>query len=345
MIFSYRTRKFFSGLATFLLILLLTAALIWAVWIVWLDRFVVYSRDGAQFRFDSTVENLRGELVVPPETLPAVGIVYDDSSSDVTVSTELTQLSGYYADAATLKEDIAAVIAQLNTLPAGTPVMVDVKTIYGYFLYPTELGPTDSKMDTMAMDALIAAMKDRDLYMIARVPAFRDYYFGLNYTSNGLFRADGYALWNDFSSGYLTYWLDPTRDGTITYLTQIANELKRMGFDEVVFYEFRYPDTTDMEFDGDKKAALTDAADTIAAICATDSFCVSFTSRTPDFVLPAGERCRLYLEGVSAAQAQTAAQNTGLADPTIRVVFVTELGDTRYDEFSVLRPLSSARTE
>lgn len=344
MILSYRTRKFFRGLATFLLFLLLAAAITWMVWIVWLDRFVVYTRDGAQFRFDSSAEHLRGEAAVPPDPLPGVSIVYDDSDPELNVSTELTQLSGYYATVQDLKTDLAAVRAQMETLTTGTPVMVDVKTIYGYFLYNTDLGPTDSDMDTGGMDDLIAEMNDRGLYMIARVPALRDYYFGLNFTSNGLFRGDGYALWNDFSSGRLTYWLDPTRDGTVTYMTQIANELKRMGFDEVVFSEFRFPDTTDMEFDGDKKAALAEAADTVAAICATETFCVSFVSTDPTFALPQGERCRLYLEGISAAQAQTAAASTGLEDPAIRVVFVTELGDTRYDEFGVLRPLSSAQT-
>lgn len=342
MIFSYRTRKFFSGLATFLLMLLLIAVIVWMVWIIWLDRFVVYTRDGAQFLFDSSAEHLRGEAAVPPEPLPGVSIVYDDGAEEVTVSTELTQISGYYADVDALKGDISAVREQMKKLPTGTPVMVDVKTIYGYFLYSTAVGPTDSDMDIAAMDALIADMQDRGLYLIARVSAFRDYYFGLNATSNGLFRADGYALWNDYSSGRLTYWLDPTRDGTITYLTQIANELRRLGFDEVVFTEFRYPDTTDMAFSGDKKAALTEAADTLAAICATETFCVSFVTTDPTFVLPEGERCRLYLEGISAAQAQSAAASTGLADPAIRVVFLTELGDTRYDEFSVLRPLSSA---
>ena len=342
MIFSYRTRKFFRGLATFLLMMLLIAVIVWMVWIIWLDRFVVYTRDGAQFQFDISAENLRGEAAKPPAPLPGVSIVYDDGVEDVTVSTELTQISGYYADAAALKGDIAAVREQMKKLPAGTPVMVDTKTIYGYFLYSTDLGPKDSGMDISAMDELIAEMNDRGLYLIARVPAFRDYYFGLNATANGLFRADGYALWNDYSSGQLTYWLDPTRDGTITYLTQIANELKRLGFDEVVFSEFRYPDTTDMAFSGDKRAALTEAADTLAAICATETFCISFVSTDPTFVLPEGERCRLYLDGISAAQAQSAAIETGLEDPAIRVVFLTELRDTRYDEFSVLRPLSTA---
>ena len=43
------------------------------------------------------------------------------------------------------------------------------------------------------------------------------------------------------------------------------------------------------------------------------------------------------------ARAALEATSTGLEDPQVRVVFRTEYGDTRYDEFSVLRPLSSIR--
>ena len=341
----YRTRKFFGGLTTALLCLLLVAVIVWMVWIIWLDRFVVYSRDGAQFRFDSSVEHLSGEAVTPPAGDVEVSIFYDDGKSEVTVSTELAQLFGYYADTEALTADIGAVRSQIQNLTAGTPVMLDVKDIYGYFLYSTDIGPTAGGIDTAAMDDLIAYITSHDLYAIARVPAFSDYYFGLNQTSNGLFREDGYALWTDFRSGRLTYWLDPTKEGTLNYLTRIVSELKRMGFDEVVFTDFRYPDTDELQFTGDRSAAIAEAADTLATICTTETFCVSFEATSGSFPLPAEERTRLYLVDVPAARAQLEAAATGLEDPAARVVFLTELGDTRYDQYSVLRPLSSARTQ
>ena len=58
MTLSYRTRRFFSGLFTTLLILALVAVLVWIVWIVLLDRFVIYSRDGAEFLFGSSTEHI-----------------------------------------------------------------------------------------------------------------------------------------------------------------------------------------------------------------------------------------------------------------------------------------------
>ena len=341
--FSYRTRKFFSGLFTTLLLLLLVAVVVWMVWIIWLDRFVVYNRDGAQFLFGQSVEHLSGEVVTPPSEGPVVSIIYDDGKQNVTVNTELTQLNGYYADAEQLETDPAFVRQQIQKLTAGTPVMLDVKDIYGYFLYSTDLGPTASGVDTAAVDDMIAYATSHGLYVIARVPAFRDYYFGLNETHNGLFREDGYALWADDSADGLTYWLDPTQEGTMNYLTKIVGELKRMGFDEVVFSEFRFPDTEDLMFSGDRDAAIAEAADTMATICTTDTFCVSFEAFDSSFPLPVEERTRLYLVNVPAARAALEATSTGLENPQIRVVFLTEYGDTRYDEFSVLRPLSSIR--
>lgn len=342
---SYRTRKFFSALLTTVLVLILAAVIVWMVWIIWLDRFVVYSRDGAQFLFDSSAEHLSGEVVVPPEDEVSVSIVYDDGAQDVEVSTELAQINGYYADITALETDLAAVRQQVEKLPAGTALMIDVKDIYGYFFYSTDSGPVSGSVDTAAVDDLIAYATSHGLYVIARLPAFQDYHFGLNYTSNGLYRGDGYALWTDYNSGNLTYWLNPTKDGTINYLTKIVSELKRMGFDEVVFSSFRFPDTTDLEFSGDRVAAITEAADTLATICTTETFCVSFETGDSAFPLPMEERCRLYLTDIPAARVQLEASATGLEDPEIRVVFLTELGDTRYDEFSVLRPISSARVQ
>ena len=341
MTLSYRTRRFLSRLAIAAVILALAAVVVWMVWIVWLDRFVVYSRDGAQLRFDSSAENLSGEIAQAPESDMDISIFYDDGSIIGSTSTELTQIIGYYADTAALREDLSAVSAQIRALPAGTAVMIDVKNINGYFHYSSTIGPVTDTLDVTAMDELLEYMNSSGLYTIARLPAFRDYYFGLNQTSNGLFHSSRGYLYADESN---CYWLDPTKDGTINYLTQIVGELKRMGFDEVVFSDFCFPDTDKIYFEGDRTTALATAADTLATICASDSFCVSFTSTNAAFQLPEGERCRLYLTGVSAVSARSVAQSTGLADPEVRVVFLTELGDTRFDEFSVMRPLSSART-
>ena len=122
---------------------------------------------------------------------------------------------------------------------------------------------------------------------------------------------------------------------------QIVTELRNLGFDEVVFEEFRFPDTNKIKFTKDKTEAITNAANMLVSTCSTDSFAVSFVGTGPTFPLPAG-RSRLYLTNSSAADAATLAQQTGLENTDVRLVFLTENHDTRFDAYSVLRPLEGA---
>ena len=55
-------------------------------------------------------------------------------------------------------------------------------------------------------------------------------------------------------------------------------------------------------------------------------------------MLPQG-RTRLYRDGVDAALAQSVAQELTVPDSQINLVYLTEVNDTRFDAFSVLRPL------
>lgn len=344
MALTYRTRRFLQRLWTALLFLVLLAVIAWIVWVLWLDRFVVYSREGAKFDFSRPHAAMSGELAVPPEAEHPITIVYNDNAANVDGNTELTQIHGYYVDSAALREgDMAGIRARIDTLPAGTAVMLDLKNINGYFYYHSDVGPTTTTVDLEDVEQLIDYLNSKNLYLIARIPAFRDYYYGLNYTSNGLFMASNpIGLWMDDDG---CYWLDPTKEGTLNYLSRAVSEIKRMGFDEVVFTDFCFPDTDDIQFDGNQAQAIADAANTLATVNASETFCVSFCSETTDFELPTEERCRLYLVNFTAAQVRSAAENTGLEDKEIRVVFITEHGDTRFNEYSVMRPVSLIRYE
>ena len=188
-----------------------------------------------------------------------------------------------------------------------------------------------------AVDELIRQLDEMGTYLIARVPSLRDRMFGLNNVNDGVFDTRGAYLFRDEGA---CYWLNPARQNVQTYLVQIASELKSLGFDEVVFDYFDFPDTKYMRFDGDKEEALAAAAQTLVTSCGSDSFAVSFVQK-PGFALPQG-RTRLYITDAVAADAAMLAQQTGLEDPSTRVVFLTQFHDTRFDAFSVLRPLDAA---
>lgn len=334
----YRTRRILSRGAMILLIVLLVALVVWLCWFTWLERYVVYTRDnGAVLDMNIDPKVPVGVEATQPEQ-ETVSIYYNEGDNAINTSKELTQIVGYYADATALT-DMDAVRSQAGLLASGTAVMLDVKDAKGNFFYSSDLSTARKDgIDPEAMDQLIKDLDKKGLYLIARLPALRDYSFGLNSTENGLFVSSGAYLWADED---YCYWLDPTQQGTITYLVNITTELKNRGFDEVVFENFCFPDTTDIRFSGDRAEALNSAAKTLVTTCSTGSFAVSFVADADGFVSPGG-RSRIYMEGAAAAQADTVAQESGLEDPSIYLVFLTEVHDTRFNAYSVLRPIESA---
>lgn len=334
----YRTRSFLKRLGVFLLVAAVVAVAVLLCWLAWLDRFVVYTRDrGAVLDFNRSTEQLSGQAAVPPQKGETITLVRDDGTDIQEEKKELTQIIGYYITAAELEKDLNTVLDQLRALPEGTPVMIDLKSIYGNFFYSSAVSENrNSDLDIAAMDDLISEMNSGKYYTIARVPALCDRLYGLENVSDGLPVAAGY-LWMD-SNG--CYWLNPASDGTISYLAKIANELRGLGFDEVVFTDYYFPNADSIVFKGDKAQTLAETAQTLVKSCATDYFTVSFTAQT-EFTPPTG-RSRIYLNDAVAADAKKLAEALGFENPAAHVVFITNIHDTRFDDYSVLRPIADA---
>lgn len=334
----YRTRQALKRIAITLLVTVLVAVLLWLCWVLWLGRYVVYTRDGAVIDMDQSSAELSGEPALPPEDGDPIQIYYNEGDAVIQNTAELAQVSGFYISQEDLEGDLTQLRSQLQALPAGTPVMIDLKNSAGDFFYSSSVGKYRADtVEVKAVDELIKLLNQRGLYTIARVCALRDFNYGLNNVPDGIHHRSMLYLWQDEGG---CYWLDPTSQGTMTYLTGIANELKALGFNEVVFSEFKVPDSDQIAFSADKLETLQTAAKTIVKTCGSDSFAVSFGA-PEGFVLPEG-RCRLYVENAEPVEAQAIAENSGVPDITVHLVFVTALHDTRFDEFGVLRPLSTA---
>ena len=335
----YRTRLKLQRYGTVALFVVMVLSLIWFCWVVWLARYVVYTRDeGAVLDFNLSETLPAGQEAQPPESDLDIEIYYNEGEGKVDLSTELTQLKGYYVLGSALASDPAAVWEQIQALPAGTPVMLDMKTIYGTFYYSTSTGrPLNSNADIRGVDALINKLKDSGYYTIARVPALRDREYGLNNTNEGLPVSGGY-LWMDEDG---CYWLNPARKAIVNYLTDIATELRALGFDEVVFEDFYFPETDRIIFDGNKQETLEKTAQTIVTACATETFAVSFVS-DGTWKEPEG-RSRVYREDISDAIAlMELSNNLTMENPKTRLVLITNNLDTRFEDYGILRPIELA---
>ena len=331
---SYRTRQLIRRITGVTAIVLVAVTVVVLCSVLWLQRFVVYTDEGAKLVFDQPKKLPQSQL---PQTapLPSVTIAYNDTP----FRESLQQLSGYYIDSKSLMDDPDAVRQKLEQLPAGTAVLLDVKGYRGYFYYSTSVGRnTSSSYNISKMDDLIRWLVASDLYVIARMSALRDFDVVWNDSSCALNTTSGVPYYDQGEYG-LGYWLDPTKEKVMHYLTQVIRELRDKGFDEVVLQNFCFPDSDRLAFKGDPAEALNNAAEELITACSNESFTLSFASNDPNFTLPEG-MCRLYLEDIAPENAQSAWDAVSLEEKRLHLVFLALDSDQRYQiENGILRPL------
>lgn len=352
MVFSYKTRRVLAGILPVLLtvVVLLLAAVVCGL--LWLQRFVVYTPQGAKLDFGLQPPNAAAQIPQRPAGGQVV-IEYPDGITDaplppedepdlpdlpdVPVRPQQQSISGYEFDVKKLHENPDKIRSQLEKLPAGTAVMVRVANLWSYRYYSSSFGKPASEANRKKLDELIPWMRERGLYLVARMPAFRDYEYALENTSCGLPTAGGYLWWDSDNC----YWLNPTKEKVLSRLAQILRELKNVGFDEVMFEDFWIPEDEKIIFDGDRKEAVYAAAETLVAACSGDDFAVSFLTEDMAFRLPEGN-CRVYLAGVGASQISEVLDHFSAVDPKTQIVFFCENYDNRFDGYCVIRPLDMA---
>lgn len=339
MALTYRTRRRVRHIGVIATAVILAFLLFWLCWVIWLERYVVYTREGATLDFTRADQSRTGEVAVPPAADMDVSIFFNEGSDAVELTRELSSLNGYYIDYDALRGDMDLIREDLNRLKAGTPIMIELKGGYGSFYYTSNLtgAVSSASVNLSAVDELIQYVRSKGFYMIAKISAFRDYDFGNRNVTSGLYMNSRAGLWMDDGG---CYWLDPTSANTMSWVTSIVTEIREMGFSEVVLDNFRFPAETDRYiFHGDMDAALSEAAVQMMTSCATDKFTVSFLSPSASFPLPEGNS-RLYLSGVEAKDVAERAAQATFDNTVVRLVFLCDTNDTRYDAYSVMRPLS-----
>ena len=214
---TYRTKRRLYRAGLIGAIVLLVAILVGFCWVIWLERYIVYTRDGATLNFDLVDTPSAGQLAMPPSVGETVPIYVNEGLDAIDLTRELTKLNGYYVDCDMLQNDVAAVREMVATLPPNTAIMIELKSIWGQFNYSSTVSNVtpSNRLDTLQVDKLITDINSRNLYTIAVIPAFRDRYFFLKNNSNtslGLpIKGKGY-LWQDNDN---CYWFDPSDPGTI----------------------------------------------------------------------------------------------------------------------------------
>lgn len=341
MTLTFRTRRRLKGLFIALLSLTMAFILAWLGWVVYLERYIIYTRDGVLLDLDLDLDQYdEGVVATPPDANETVPIFYNEGSNAQEMNAELTQLWGYYISFDALAKDINACRDQLALLPAGTPVMIELKSGYGKFHYSTSVPGAElsDSVNIAEVDSLIQDLRSRNLYLIAKVSAFRDRAYGLKNVPQGIYHVNKKGLWPDNNN---CYWLNPTNPTVLSYISSIVQELKEMDFDEVLLADFSVPVSDKVYFKEDRTEALKNAANTIIESCGSEYFTVSFGVTSSTFPLPEG-RTRMYLSGVEAQNVGAVIAQSKIENPEIHIVFLVDTNDTRYDAYGVMRPLSAS---
>ena len=336
----YRTRRTLNRIGMAAAILVLGLVIFWLCWVIWLQRYVVYTDDGARLDFGYSSYDQVGEEAKPPVAEANVPIFYNEGADAVDTSRKMAQINGYYITSDMFKNDYDDVMLQLERLPAGTAILIEMKGPYGSFYYDSQLSEAtiSASTDIGKVMTMVERLKSKGFYTIARISAFRDREFGDKHVTSGLYMLNRAGLWMDPGG---MFWLDPTNATTTSWISSVVLELKALGFNEVVLDDFCFPDSNQYIFNGDKDAALVNAANALMSACGAEDFVLSFCVSNPAFPIPQG-RSRLYLKDVNAASINMSVTQTTFEEKEIRLVFLSETGDTRYDEYSVIRSLEVA---
>ena len=93
------------------------------------------------------------------------------------------------------------------------------------------------------MEGLIKKCKEHNIYLIARIVAFKDPYLAEVRPDLALHNTDG-SIFKD-NSGLA--WVNPYETGVWDYLMEIATEASRLGFDEIQFDYLRFSTDSGMK--------------------------------------------------------------------------------------------------
>jgi hypothetical protein len=144
-------------------------------------------------------------------------------------------------------EGLQAILDKIQGTEINT-VVIDVKNDDGRITFAMEDAPTVNEIGATEkyikdIDSLMAQLKSRGLYTIARVVAFRDPYLAEKKPEWALKNKDG-SLHRD-NKGLA--WVNPYRTEVWDYLVEVGTQASKAGFDEVQFDYIRFSTDSSMK--------------------------------------------------------------------------------------------------
>ena len=267
----YRGKRKYSWIIT-LAAMLLALLIVLAVWLFYyLQRYIVYDKDG--LRLDLSAQ--REELLRPgtvdsqpsekPDFTPIdVEIVVEekDYSEIVTAAgADLQPLRAVYIPAAEVTESTLKYYS--GSTGDFNALVLELKEADGLLRWHSSVPAADSFAvnGRLELAESVAALKEKGVYLVAQISALADSNMARRNAPIALKDAASRSTYTDRDGNA---YLDPYSTGARDYLKSLMSELKALGFDEVLFSGFVCPDSDDVSF----SLAMTQKPDAAAALSA-----------------------------------------------------------------------------
>ncbi len=330
---SYRNKLRLKKLLRFFLILLVVLLAVSLVLLVYVEPFVIYDREGVRLELDRDTSVPESSEEYTPPVISNPQILY---SQDPIAEKTIAEMGGYYITTKMLQNP-QEVLEAVKAIQEPCAVLMELKSIFGSYYYTTSIpGAPTANVDTAKVDEIISYLRENHFYLIGVVSAFSDSAFALNNIPCGLPLKSG-ALWMDANG---CYWLDPGDDLVVSYLMEITRELGSLGFDEIAFDEFYFPESSKIVYEADKDQVLRQTISELISFSQGGSIKISFVTELTDF--PAQDvQGRLYFPNVDGSKAQLYDQSYAGIEGLQELVFLANSRDVRFEGKALLRPLLS----
>jgi hypothetical protein len=192
----------------------------------------------------SNEDQPKEQVTVAPTLLPTPTIVVQVSQDNITTPEEDTRVpvkvKGIYVTAPVAGSDLIDKLINLADTTEINTMVIDVKDDHGKISYSMdsamvqEIGAVSNIISDMT--ALVSRLKEKNIYLIARIVAFKDPYLAEKRQDLAIKNQDGTIYRDNNGEG----WVNPYNQKVWEYLVEIAGQAAAIGFHEIQFDYIRF---------------------------------------------------------------------------------------------------------
>lgn len=302
------------------------------VFLFLMGKYIQYTDDGVKLELPWRQERDGGQSPVPDVS----GLIITQSPESGTAPVTEKTPERIAALEVTAAEVTAGLGAELAARAGADALVVTVKDEMGTLAWNSgvTLPQADLNGDAAFSAAVTELAGSDELWLAARMPAFRDLWASVYDRENALLTGSG-KLWYD-SNGIS--WLSAARADARAYITSLCLELAELGFDEILLEYAGFPDGGKLSviaagenYPADREAVVSEFLETLSGVLSDRGVVLSILTTEQEV---AGESDsglsaailaklgRVWLRQGSDAEicAQTLAE-AGMTDQDVRLVY------------------------